>query len=89
MKTLPELIEEEYLEHKLTDDEDVYYLKEALKNGLNKIERKIFLTYLESGTYAKTAKVFKVSVPTISKYINNLKNKIMEYVDDNNKSADD
>lgn len=88
MKTLPELIEEEYLEHKLTDDEDVYYLKEALKNGLNKIERKIFLTYLESETYAKTAKVFNVSVPTISKYINNLKNKIMEYVDNNNKSAD-
>lgn len=79
-KTIEQLIEEEYMEHNLYEDDETYWLKEALKNALTKIERKIFITYLENGTYVKTAKLFKCSIPTVSKYIINLKAKITDYV---------
>ena len=84
-----ELIEEEYLLHNDEEDDEMFQLKEALKNALNPLERKIFITYLECETYAATAKMFKVSKPTVSKYINNLKTKIIDYVDDRFKSATD
>ena len=84
-----QLIEEEYMMHGPDDDDEMYQLKEALKNALNPLERKIFITYLECGTYSATAKLFKVSKPTVSKYVNNLKNKIIEYVDNYMASATD
>lgn len=84
-----ELIEEEYLLHNEEEDDEMYQLKEALKYALNPLERKIFITYLEMETYAATAKLFKVSKPTVSKYINNLKTKIIDYVDNSFKSAAD
>ena len=87
-KKTSELIEEEYLMHKPDDDDELYWLKEALKNALNPLERKIYITYLENDTYSATAKLFKVSVPTVSKYINNLKQKLIEYVDDNIAATD-
>lgn len=80
---ISERIEEEYLIHSPDEDDEMYQLKEALKNALNPLERKIFITYLEQGTYVQTAKTFKVCVPTVSKYINNLKTKIIDYVDNN------
>ena len=82
MKNIGQLIEDEYLEHNDNEDDEMYWLKEALKNGLNSLERKIYIAYLENETYVATAKAFKVSVPTLVKYLNNLKVKIMEYVDD-------
>lgn len=86
---ISQLIEEEYMIHNPEDDDEMYQLKEALKNALNPLERKIFISYLECGTYAATAKLFKVSKPTVSKYVNNLKNKIIEYVDNYMASATD
>ena len=80
---LNELIEEEYLEHSPEEDDEMFLLKEALRNVLNPVERKIFITYLEKETYAATAKAFNVSIPTVSRYINGLKNKILDYVDTN------
>ena len=59
----------------------MYWLKEALKNALNPLERKIYITYLETGPYAGTAKKFKVSIPTLTKYISSLKEKMIIYVD--------
>ena len=82
-KLLGELIEEEYTEPNIEDDDEVYLLKEALKNALNPLERKIYICYLEKGSYAGVAKAFKVTTPTVAKYINNLKKKIIEYVDNN------
>ena len=82
-KLLGELIEEEYTEPNIEDDDEVYLLKEALKNALNPLERKIYICYLEKETYAGVAKVFHVTTPTVARYINNLKRKIIEYVDDN------
>lgn len=77
-----QLIEEEYLIHNEDEDDELYYYKEALKKALNPLERKIYITYLEMETYAATAKAFKVSIPTVSKYINNLKSKIIDYIDE-------
>ena len=70
-KTLGELIEEEYTGHDPGEDDEVYWIKEALVRALNPLERKIYVTYLERGTYAATAKAFKVSTPTLAKYVNN------------------
>lgn len=80
-KDISQLIEEEYMMHNDQEDDELYLLKEALKNALTPLERKIYITYLENETYAATAKVFKVSIPTLSKYINGLKTKLIEYVD--------
>lgn len=82
-KTPIQLIEEEYTEHNPLEDDELFWLKEALTNALNPLERKIFLSYVEAGTYAATAKYFKVSTPTLSKYINTLRMKITQYVADN------
>ena len=81
-KLLGERIEEEYTEHNIDEDDEVYLLKEALKNALNTLERKIYIAYLENETYAATAKLFKVSTPTLGKYVAGLKQKIIQYVDD-------
>lgn len=74
-----EIIEEEYMSHLDTDDDELYWTKEAISK-MTKLQRKIYVTYLECGTYAATAKVFKVSVPTLKKYVNNLTAWIREYV---------
>lgn len=80
-KEIGELIEEEYITHGPDEDDELYLLKDALKYALNTLERKIFITYLENETYAATAKIFRVSVPTLAKYITGLKRKIINYVD--------
>ena len=75
-----QLLEEEYLIHNEEEDDELFLYKEALTKALNPLERKIFITYLEMETYAATAKAFNVSIPTVSKYCNNLKHKIMDYI---------
>lgn len=77
-----QLLEEEYLIHNDEEDDELFLYKEALKEALNPLERKIFITYLEMETYAATAKAFNVSIPTVSKYIGNLKSKIIDYIDE-------
>lgn len=77
-----QLLEEEYLIHTDEEDDELFLYKEALKEALNPLERKIFITYLEMETYAATAKAFNVSIPTVSKYIGNLKSKIIDYIDE-------
>lgn len=73
----------EYTQKNIEDDDEMYLIKEAVEKALNPVQRKIFLTYTELGTYTATAKEFKVSVPTIKAYIQGLRGKIYEYVDDN------
>lgn len=81
-KQLYSLLEEEYTTHNEQEDDELYWLKEALINALNPLERKIYITYLELETYTETAKAFKVSTPTLVKYVNGLKAKIIDYVDE-------
>lgn len=79
---------DEYKPDTLEDDDLLYTLKEAIQS-LRPVERKIFLTYTELGTYTQAAKTFHVSVPTIRKYINEIRQKINDYTDDNNRTAMD
>ena len=88
-KTIEQLIEEEYMLHNEEEDDELYWMKEGLKNCLNSIERKIYITYLENETYSATARVFNVSTPTVSKYLNNLKARLIDYVDEHVAEPDD
>lgn len=73
-------LEREYMEHLETEDDELYWTKECLKNEFTPVQRKIFITYLELGTYKETAELFKVSQPTVQKYIKNLIAIIHEYI---------
>lgn len=73
-------LEAEYMEHLETDTDELYWTKECLKNEFTPVQRKIFITYLELGTYKATAELFNVSQPTVQKYIKNLIGIIHEYI---------
>lgn len=63
---------DEYAPNKMEDDDKMLHIKEAV-DSLNTIQKKIFLTYCEIGTYAGTAREFQVCVPTVKKYIKHIK----------------
>lgn len=73
--------EEEWTPEMLTDDERVYRIKEALQE-LRPVERKIFLTYVEGGTYTSVAAEYGVSVPTAKKYLMVVIEKIKSMIKD-------
>lgn len=77
MMNLEEL-EEDY---KITDEDDdeMMLIKNAVF-ALPTVQRKIWLTYTEIGTYAGTAKEYGVSVPTIKKYLKEIREKIFENI---------
>lgn len=77
-----EMIERDYYPCSMTDDDDrVYRAKEAL-SLLSPAEKKIFLTYVELGTYSATARVFHVSPPTIRQYVSKVLIKLKEHLND-------
>ena len=63
----------------MEDDDRMYTIKRAIET-LRPMERKIFLTYADTGKYTETAKIFHVSIPTIRKYINEIREKIYDYI---------
>lgn len=63
------------------DDDLMVAIKEAIA-GLRPVERKIWLTYAETGSYAATARVFNVSPPTAKSYLVKVRNKILKNIDD-------
>lgn len=69
------------------DDDEMLLIKSALQ-GLRPIERKIWLTYTELGTYTAVAREYNVSVPTSAKYLKIIRKKIMDYLDDNRPTTD-
>lgn len=73
------VIEQEYMEHLDSDTDEIYWVKEAIK-ALSPVQRKIYITYLETGTYSKTAKIFRVTLPTVREYVKKLTASIREYV---------
>jgi DNA-directed RNA polymerase specialized sigma24 family protein len=79
----------EYEFNEWEDDDRMKTIKDALQS-LRPVERKIFLTYVESGTYSETARTFKVSVPTAKKYLVEIKNKLLSKIEleDDNRSID-
>lgn len=77
---ITKLIEEEYMIHLEEDTDELYWTKEAIKKVLTPLERKIYITYLEEGSYAGGARTFSVCTQTFKTYINKLTARIREYV---------
>lgn len=59
------------------DDDKMLHIKEAV-DSLNSLQKKIFLTYCELGSYAAVARYYKVSKPTAKKYIQQIRDKIYD-----------
>ena len=68
--------EGDYLADKPNDDDTMRALRERIRN-LPLPERKIFIMYTELGTYSEVAKILKCSVPTVSKKIREIREKII------------
>lgn len=75
MKIKREYTTEEYVTVNKDDDDRLVNIKERLMN-LKKVERDIFLVYVNEGSYAAVAKKYNVSAPTAKTYINIIKNKL-------------
>lgn len=70
------------------DDDTLRTLKEAM-GYLNAAQRKIWLTYVELGSYAAVAREYNVSLPTAKSYIMEVKKILTEIYDGlSNDSAD-
>lgn len=70
------------------DDDRMWWIKDAIAS-LRPVERKIFLTFTECGTFAETGRIFNVSTPTARSYVNEIREKIKKYVDDHKDTDDD
>lgn len=67
--------ESEYTTVTVDDDDMMVNIKDKLRN-LRKVERDIFMTYVNEGTYAAVAAKYNVSAPTAKSYINIIREKI-------------
>lgn len=69
-------IKSEYLPN-IEDDDRLLMIKEKLFS-LTEAEQRIFLTYLDEGTYAGVARFYGCSSPTAKKYIKRILEKFRE-----------
>lgn len=77
MKTVDyEEYEGDYLTDRPEDDDTMLELRRRIRN-LPLPERKIFIMYAELGTYSEVAKILKCSVPTVSKKIREIREKLV------------
>lgn len=67
--------EDEYTTVTQEDDDMMVNIKDTLRS-LRKVERDIFMTYVNEGTYAAVADKYNVSAPTAKSYINIIREKI-------------
>lgn len=72
--------EGEYLEINFDDDDCIRAIREELR-GLTLAERMIFVMYSEEQTYSAVAKKLGCSVPTVSKRIKQIKNKLRSKIE--------
>ena len=70
-------IEEEYEGDFLKDDDQMFKLKEIIKN-LDDLDRSILIIYADEGSMAKAGKKFNVSAATIYTNIKRIRNIIKE-----------
>lgn len=70
-------IENEYKPSTLTDDNDYINTIKKIVMNLPITERRIFILYTDSGSYSEVARQMKCSSPTVKKYVNDIKQKIM------------
>ena len=74
-----EKYETEDINSNIEDDDSMFRIREALKN-LSLAERKIFVMYTEMGTYSSVARALHCSVPTVSKKVRQIKEKIITMI---------
>lgn len=67
----------DYIPDNWGDDDEMYRIKEVI-DSLPFVQKKIFLTYAELGSYAAVGREFGVSTPTARTYIREIRDKIME-----------
>ena len=67
--------EGDYLTDSPADDDNMRELRERIRN-LPLPERRIFIMYTELGTYSEVAAILKCSVPTVSKKIREIREKL-------------
>ena len=72
MKDINEFIEVQY-----TDDDTLIVIKEAI-NKMRPMEQRLWIDYVECGTFAALARKYNVSAPTAKTYIMRLKEKILD-----------
>ena len=70
-------IEEEYEGDFLKDDDQIFKLKEIIKN-LDDLDRALLIIYADEGSMAKAGKKFNVSAATIYSNIKRIRNIIKE-----------
>ena len=71
MKDINEFIEVQY-----TDDDTLIVIKEAIEK-MRPMEQRLWIDYVECGTFAALARKYNVSAPTAKTYIMRLKEKIL------------
>lgn len=62
------------------DDDDILEKKAVIRKGLkrlNDVELRIFKSYIDNPCYAALGRKYNVSTPTVKKYIERLKEKIL------------
>ena len=69
-------IENEYMEPRESDDDRIRGIKERMRTRLSLAERRILIYYIELGTYSEVAKILRCSVPTVSKKIREIREKL-------------
>ena len=72
MKDINEFIEVQY-----TDDDTLIVIKEAIEK-MRPMEQRLWIDYVECGTFAALARKYNVSAPTAKTYIMRLKEKILD-----------
>ena len=70
-------IEEEYEGDFLTDDDEMFKLKEIIEN-LDDLDKAILIIYADEGSMAKAGKKLNVSAATIYANINRIRNIIKD-----------
>lgn len=76
----------EYTEIQITDDDTLIVIKEAIEK-MRPMEQRLWIDFVECGTFAALARRYNVSAPTAKTYIMRLKEKILNALEayENNK----
>ena len=67
----------EYTEIQISDDDTLMVIKEAIEK-MRPMEQRLWIDYVECGTFAALARKYNVSAPTAKTYIMRLKEKILD-----------
>ncbi len=73
------IIDEYFKINRIEDDDTIYKIKLNFQK-LKEPEKIIFINYLEYGTYADIAKIYKVTKPTAKNYVIKIKKKLLKNI---------